>query len=242
MPFEVRGLLGYLLSKPDDWECRMSDIEREGGIKSTARRTMMKAAEVAGYLTFERTRNGKGQFESAYTVHEEPVPIDERTESWRVATQPDADEPPPDDPGVDNPQMDKPQADGIGDIEKKEVQQKTDLQKTEKREAAPSQAHHPAIQLFRTITNRYPDKSLHQRIISTLGDQPNADLLGRCYTEWVSRGWNKMNLAWLFDWYPKGEPQALKNKGAQNYAKFGNGNSAIQATGSDRIQSRRIGG
>ena len=46
-----------------------------------------------------------------------------------MAIQPDADEPPPDGPGVDNPAMEEPRADGAGDIEKNEVQQKTDIQK-----------------------------------------------------------------------------------------------------------------
>lgn len=219
LSFEVRGMLGYLLSKPDDWQCRMADIEREGGIKSTARRTMMKAAEAAGYLTFERTRNAKGQFESAYTIHEEPVAEDERTRSWEMAIQPDADEPPPDGPGVDNPAMEEPRADGAGDIEKNEVQQKTDIQKTDQKPKAAADSRHPAIQLFRKLTNRYPKKALMPEIIRALGDNPNEDLLTRCHLEWVKHGWNEMNLAWLFDWYSKGEPQQKGN----GYAKTSNG-------------------
>ena len=127
----------------------MADIEREGGIKSTARRTMMKVAEAAGYLTFARNRNAKGQFESAYTVHEEPVEESERTRSWEVLSSPDMDEPPPDNPRVDSPLMDEPQADGMGDLQKTEVQT-TDLQKTERDERTES-ASKPKLALVSSV-------------------------------------------------------------------------------------------
>lgn len=81
--FGARGLLAYLLSKPDDWQCTMADIEREGGIKETARRALMIEAERAGYLTFERRRE-HGRFVSCYDVHEEPVPEAQRTQSWEM--------------------------------------------------------------------------------------------------------------------------------------------------------------
>jgi len=126
LSFAVRGLLAYLLSKPDDWECRITDIEREGNIGTTARRTMMIEAEKAGYLTFERTRNERGQFFSAYTVHEEPVDESELTFSWKSNEKPSLD-----DPAADEPPPENPRADDIGDIVNTEAQ-KTDLQKTER--------------------------------------------------------------------------------------------------------------
>lgn len=118
LSFACKGMLAYLLSHADEWECRVSDIERQGNIGEHARRSLMKEAEKAGYLTFTRERNEKGQFTSAYTLHEIPVPESERTRSWEnpLAASPDSDEPPPDDPGVDEPAV----ADG-GDIHISEV-------------------------------------------------------------------------------------------------------------------------
>lgn len=147
LSFATRGLLAYLLSKPDDWECRITDIEREGNIGTTARRTMMIEAEKAGYLTFERTRNERGQFFSAYTVFEEPVAESERTFSWKSNEKPDLDE-----PATENPPPENPPPDGIGDIVKTEVQN-TDLQKTEREREPLSLAEDSAdtSNLFDTI-------------------------------------------------------------------------------------------
>lgn len=89
--------MGYLLSKPTDWETRPSDIEREGDIGRDARRSIMLEAEKAGYLTFHTTRKPNGHFENWYDAHEEPVPENERTASWetgKLKTE----------PGTENPQ------------------------------------------------------------------------------------------------------------------------------------------
>lgn len=72
-------MLGYLLSKPANWEIQSADIEREGEIGSDARRTLMKEAEIAGYLTFHTERNSRGQTTSYYELHEIPVAEQDRT-------------------------------------------------------------------------------------------------------------------------------------------------------------------
>lgn len=123
LSYACKGMLAYLLSHSDEWECRVSDIERQGGIGEHARRTLMKEAEKAGYFTFTRERNEKGQFVSAYTLHEEPVPENERTQSWLVAGKDDpaVDEPAPDCPPPDDPGVDEPAVASGGGIHKKEV-------------------------------------------------------------------------------------------------------------------------
>lgn len=86
LSFACRGMLVYLLSKPDDWECRVTDLEREGNIGETARRSIMREAEEKGFLSFERTRTADGRFSSTYFVHEEAIPENERTKSWKTRT------------------------------------------------------------------------------------------------------------------------------------------------------------
>lgn len=109
LSFETRGMLGYLLSHADNWECRVSDIEQNGGIGKFVRRRMMKEAELAGYLTFTKSRGKDGRYVSAYTVFECPVDIQDRTRSWEVGgDEPDSDEPDMDEPDVDSPQPDNP--------------------------------------------------------------------------------------------------------------------------------------
>jgi len=93
--FDTRGMLGYLLSKSDDWKGRPSDIEREGNIGRDARRRMMKEAEIAGYLSFHTERKPGGFLDSWYDVHELPLPENERTKSWEFGKRKDlADRPP----------------------------------------------------------------------------------------------------------------------------------------------------
>ena len=75
-------------------------------------------------------------------------------------------------------------------------------------EEIPATKDHPAIKFLRSLTNRYPDKSLWPKIALTLGAGFDPDRVGDCYREWVGRGFNKMNFAWLFDWYVSGIPAA----------------------------------
>lgn len=129
LSFEARGLLLYLLSKPDDWECRISDIEREGNMGKEKRRRIMIEAERAGYITFAQGRDSQGRFQSAYSVYESPVPESERTQSWLV---PERESGATDDgiSAAENTAGGKPAPGKPGDLIKTDLQ-KTDLQKKE---------------------------------------------------------------------------------------------------------------
>lgn len=81
LSFGCRGLLLYLLSKPPDWDVKLIDLQREGGIGKTARLKLMAEAESAGYLTCEKGRNKAGLFTTFYQLHREPVEADKRTYS-----------------------------------------------------------------------------------------------------------------------------------------------------------------
>jgi len=109
LSYETRGMLTYLLSHSDDWECRIRDIEKNGGIGKFARRRIMKEAELAGYLTFTKSRGKDGRFVSSYMVFDEPVSVQDRTRSWEMGgDDPDLDEPDTNEPDTDTPQADCP--------------------------------------------------------------------------------------------------------------------------------------
>jgi hypothetical protein len=72
-----------------------------------------------------------------------------------------------------------------------------------------------AIAFIRQLTQRYPDKTLWPRITQTLGEDFDEAKLTECYENWVSHGWNKMNLVWLFEWYIKGIPQNQNGRANQ---------------------------
>lgn len=85
LSFATRGMLLYLLSKPDDWVGRPRDIEREGDISPARRRRMIIEAERAGYITYRKMKDQKtGRFDCWYEVYDEPIPVWERTKSWET--------------------------------------------------------------------------------------------------------------------------------------------------------------
>ena len=76
-----------------------------------------------------------------------------------------------------------------------------------------------AVRTVYALTEQYPDKSLWPAIVRLLGDRCDEAKLKKCYAAWVVRGWNKMNLKWLFEWYVNGIPSDLdKRQSAQRRA------------------------
>jgi hypothetical protein len=70
---KAKGLLCYLLSKPDDWEVYQNQLSEVGPDGRTSIRTAMDELREAGYLHRMSLRDEKGQFsETLYLVFEEP--------------------------------------------------------------------------------------------------------------------------------------------------------------------------
>jgi hypothetical protein len=74
LSLEARGLLGYLLSKPDDWEVRFTDLLSYAGpnCKEDRLRRILKELESFGYIQRTRKNVAHGKFEWVTTVFETP--------------------------------------------------------------------------------------------------------------------------------------------------------------------------
>jgi hypothetical protein len=74
LSLEARGLLGYLLSKPDDWEVRFTDLLTAAGpnCKEDRLRRILKELEGFGYIQRTRKNVAHGKFEWVTTVFETP--------------------------------------------------------------------------------------------------------------------------------------------------------------------------
>lgn len=122
LSFEARGVLAYLLSKPDDWEIRVSDLKQQCGKTKVYR--IIDELKTAGYLEDrERIQKPDGTFAyTPYILHERPVT--------------DGKKPCPENPYADKPQADEPHTDEPlaenRDDNKQQNPQKTEKQKTEK--------------------------------------------------------------------------------------------------------------
>ena len=73
LSLKATGLLTYFLSKPDDWQIYMKDVQNQFKDGETSIRSAMKELIEAGYIYRWRERNEKGQLGSYnYEVYERP--------------------------------------------------------------------------------------------------------------------------------------------------------------------------
>lgn len=77
---KAKGIMLYLLSKPDDWEVRLTDLVEHFSDGDYAIRAGVEELELAGYIVRMQMKGATGRFEGyAYWVHEEPVPQEQRS-------------------------------------------------------------------------------------------------------------------------------------------------------------------
>ena len=73
LSWEARGMIGYLLSKPDDWTIRFTDLEKQSEAGGHKVRRILKELETAGYLERKRMKNQDGTFYWLSTIYETPT-------------------------------------------------------------------------------------------------------------------------------------------------------------------------
>lgn len=75
LSWAARGLLAYLLSRPDDWKVLVNDLRKRGDLGRDGIYRLLRELRNAGYVTFERTRDAKGRMRGGtYIVSEVPRP------------------------------------------------------------------------------------------------------------------------------------------------------------------------
>lgn len=94
LSWEARGVLFYLLCKPDGWQVRFGDLLRKGNARRFMLRRILKELETAGYLVREQTRAADGRWEWLSTVYEAPG-VNGRPLDNRAVADPPRAEPPP---------------------------------------------------------------------------------------------------------------------------------------------------
>lgn len=116
LSWKAKGLLGYLLSRPDNWEVQMSDLVKRATDGEFSTRGAVDELMKAGHLRRVEIRDDEsGRFvRFEYEVHEQPVPAEQRTakkplpNNQEVDEQGQANEPFRGNPQVGNPQVDNP--------------------------------------------------------------------------------------------------------------------------------------
>ena len=72
LSWEARGLMGYLLSKPDHWEVKLADLENNGPAGEHKLGRMLSELRAAGYMNRIRVRHEDGTFSWVTEVYESP--------------------------------------------------------------------------------------------------------------------------------------------------------------------------
>lgn len=71
LSWAARGLLGYLLSRPDDWTVRVNDLRKRGDLGRDGIYQLLKELREAGYVRFIRRRDRQGRMQGGiYLVQE----------------------------------------------------------------------------------------------------------------------------------------------------------------------------
>ncbi len=73
--FRAKGVLVYLLGKPDDWQVSERHLATVGNDGVTAIRAALKELELAGYIQRRRKQGPNGRFEWESVVFDEPQPM-----------------------------------------------------------------------------------------------------------------------------------------------------------------------
>lgn len=73
LSFRARGILAWLLDKPDDWQCNSKTLTQAGREGRDAVLAALRELEVAGYLRRDRAHDERGRWLSTTTVYEQPV-------------------------------------------------------------------------------------------------------------------------------------------------------------------------
>ena len=76
LSFKARGILIYLLSKPDHWRTSMAQLASVSPEGIHAVRTGMKELETLGYIKRLRKQNSAGQWSMTTIVFDQPQAVD----------------------------------------------------------------------------------------------------------------------------------------------------------------------
>lgn len=130
LSFEARGVMAYLLSKPDDWTITLANLMTEGAIgRDKARRILGELTE-ARYLEQGQPRASEGKFGPlTYRLHEEPQPVTEKPSAVAPVTEK---------PSTDKPLTAEPLTANPHHTYKEILQNTESLQNTEETESSPS--------------------------------------------------------------------------------------------------------
>jgi len=191
LSWKARGILAYLLSMPDDWQFRFSDLVKRAPEGQSALSSGIRELKQAGYLTIERIRNDDGEYEEA---------------TWTVSECPHVDCPHVENPHVDNQQL-----------QSTHITKDPSNKGNDRASTSPTP---PAVKVFRANAHRYPAKSWYDEIDQAVGeDEHSLQVWGDVVKAYVGNGWNPTNVRNMLKFYKQGRvpPAGGSSGGRQTF-------------------------
>lgn len=104
LSWKAKGLLAYLLSRPDDWEVHPKQLQGVSTDGRDATYAALRELGEAGYIEKQQRRGEDGHFTGTeYVVYERPLPPSDRDTENPDTESPDTDSPDTDCPDTENP-------------------------------------------------------------------------------------------------------------------------------------------
>lgn len=204
LSWEARGVMGYLLSKPDNWTISRTDLIKRSDAGRDKVQRILKELETCGYVERTRCQRHDGTFFYETVINEVPTVTGKPVHGSAVHGEP-----------VHLTSTDLTNTElNNSDAESATVRASL-MPPPEKlgnfstgvkgKAAAATLIHHPAIEAVKLVTNYYPRKNLHKRVIALLGETPDIPAMQEAFDTWTANGHNPVNLkGWLFDWHREG--------------------------------------
>lgn len=200
LSWEARGVMGYLLSKPDNWQVMFNDLVNSGPAGEKFIRRILKELQEYGYLERKQSHLPNGKYEWVSTVYETP--------HMGVETMLP--------PGVDgstisplrtSPSSTSPEGLHIISTESTNTESiSTEIKERRRGKNTPDgRLKHPAIVVYRDVAKLTPAEALRDDIIKSIGD----DYIrwGNIVKQWIGNGWNPGNINGMLEYYANGGKQ-----------------------------------
>jgi hypothetical protein len=191
LTYEARGLLLYLLSKPDDWVVRMHDLELAAPKTGEEKvRRIVKELLDAGYLERITSHDENGHFHTETMVYEHrrtAAAVDGSTVYGKAGDGKAV-------PLLIN-ELQNNIEEGVPSSPRKRAARVRD-----------PRLDTPAMRCVFSVVKHYPHNGLLDKVIAVLGENPNRARLQACYEAWLAKGWNPKAWTWLTEWYVAGGP------------------------------------
>jgi len=204
LSYKAKGILTYLLSRPDGWEICMTDLIKRSTDGRASTRAGLKELEEAGHLKYDQSRE-KGRI-TGWIIRVYEVPNQPESDFRNLDSQPESDF-----QQVENR------------IQVLIIPSNTKKTNNKKEGASAKPPTPPEVKLFREVTRRFPHSANFEMVVESIGKvrarlerDVTADDLKPFYSFWTSKGYNPLNIAWL-EWAETGH---TPENGAWRPAKY----------------------